>query len=262
MTLIAFVGDASTTTTLAVAARYPAVDDPLVVEADRTGGSIAAWLDMPVTPSLSTVVSRLRQNGESVESVRRLIDDLVRSTPSGLRFIPAPIRSIEAARSVDEAEVGALRTIATSHLTALIDVGRRCAADGLNSTLRLAETIVVCHRQEPASDAAAGVRLERTAELVESVAAVGARVVVAVIGDRPFDLDEVSDFVRRAAAPSSIAIVQLADDPLAAAVLAGRAGVSARRFARLPLMRSASKLVETLRAASPWPDGQLQEPAP
>ena len=43
MSVIAVIGDCATTSALALAARWPA-DDVVVLEADRTGGSLAAWL--------------------------------------------------------------------------------------------------------------------------------------------------------------------------------------------------------------------------
>ena len=58
MSLVAIAGDHATTTTLALAAAWPVSDDLLVIEADPRGGSLAAWLDIPLAPSLSAVVTR------------------------------------------------------------------------------------------------------------------------------------------------------------------------------------------------------------
>ncbi|MEX2626307.1 MAG: hypothetical protein WD225_05450, partial [Ilumatobacteraceae bacterium] len=96
MSLVAVIGDAATTTTLALAATWP--DDPLVVEADPTGGSMAAWLDLPGEPTLSTVVTRVPTAGWPA------VEQLTHRSPSGLRVVPAPIRSIEAVRAVAEAD--------------------------------------------------------------------------------------------------------------------------------------------------------------
>ena len=62
-----------------------------------------------------------------------------------------------------------------------------------------------------------------------------------MIGRAPFDADEIAGFVG-AGAVVSPTVFELADDPLAAAVLAGRSGVSQRRLLRLPLLRSAAVL--------------------
>ena len=60
MSIVAIAGDVSTTTAVALASAWPVGEDILVVEADPTGGDLAAWFDMPVAPSLSTVVTSTR----------------------------------------------------------------------------------------------------------------------------------------------------------------------------------------------------------
>ena len=59
VTIVAVAGDACTTTTVAIAAAWSVADDVIVIEADPSGGDLAAWFDLPVTPSLSTVVTRV-----------------------------------------------------------------------------------------------------------------------------------------------------------------------------------------------------------
>lgn len=249
MPLIALVGDCTSTTTLALAAGMQPDDHLVVVEADRTGGSIAAWFDSPVSPSLSTVVASLRGAADDIDSAWATVEGLIRRARSGVRFLPAPALSIEASRAIEEGELVAFPTIAR-RATALVDVGRRAAVDGVPAAIRLAETVVVCHRQATASAMAAAVRLERTAELVTTLATGSRRMIVAVIGDEPFDPVEIRDYMTAAASPESIETHQLAEDDLAAAVLAGRRGVSARRFARLPLIRSCEGLAEMIASAS------------
>jgi len=63
--------------------------------------------------------------------------------------------------------------------------------------------------------------------------------------------------------------VAIADDPLAAATIAGRAGVSARRLRRLPLMRDATRLahdlvgiVATGRSAGHWVGIESEDASP
>jgi hypothetical protein len=58
MGTIAVLGDHATTTTLAIAAMWTAEPAPIVIEADASGGSLAAWLGVPVNPSLSTIVAQ------------------------------------------------------------------------------------------------------------------------------------------------------------------------------------------------------------
>ncbi len=64
-----------------------------------------------------------------------------------------------------------------------------------------------------------------------------------MIGEHPFSLAEVAEFTDVDGPAWS-----LASDPLSAAVLAGRRGVSARRLGRLPLMRTAATVARDLAA--------------
>ncbi len=245
VTFIPLIGDCTTTTTVALAAAHPVGDDPLIVEADPAGGSIAAWFDAPLSPSLSTVVAGVRGADHAVASVWAGIDGLVRRSRSGLRYLPAPVRSVEATRTIAEAEHSVFPTIARS-TTALVDVGRLSPAGGITKTIRLADTVIVCHRQATASPGAAGVRLERTAELIDLVADVASRIIVAVIGAEPYELSSIDDYLSPFRARTSFETHLLAVDDLAAAVLAGRVGVSRRRLSRLPLIRTCQRLATLL----------------
>ena len=239
MSLVSIAGDHVTTTTLALAAAWPVSDELLVIEADPRGGSLAAWLDIPLAPSLSAVVTRATAGEWSV------IEQLTRLTPSGLRVIPAPVRAVEASRAVAEATDSIFPTLASlASPVVLADVGSfqgLAGASGVTSVVTQSALTLVVHRQAHQSARAAAVRLERLAECFEQLAAAGIETALAVIGRAPFDPDEIAAFVGTGAlvAPT---VFELADDPLAAAVLAGRSGVSPRRLLRLPLLRSAAVL--------------------
>ncbi len=272
MSLIAIGGDCATTTTLALAAGWPVVADGVsladapdlvVIEADASGGSLAAWLDVPVSPSLSTLVSALHRSPGTVSqwgavsqpgavsqssAVWETVDAMIRRSSSGVRFIPAPFRSREARGAIAEADTTLLPLLAASKMmTGLVDVGRidplRLAAP-----LRHADLVVVVHRQATASAPAATVRLERLAEVVDALRSAGDEVALAIVGDEPFGLDEIVDF----AAPGAPAWA-LAVDDLAAQVFAGRSGVSAKRLARLPLPRSAQRAASDIAARQHTP---------
>jgi hypothetical protein len=245
MTVLAVFGDCATTSALALAAGWPAEERALVVEADRRGGSLAAWLDVPLSPSLSTVVTTLHAADSSGDgrSAWTVVDPLVRRAPSGTRFVPAPFRAREAGRAVAEAERLLVPLLAARHdLAAIVDLGRLDLVDEEPATIRHADAAVLCHRQEPSSARAASVRLERLAEQVDALRGLGCRPVLALIGEEPFGGDEVARFLGE-----DVEWRPLAPDPLAAAVLAGRSGVSERRLARLPLLRTARRLVDDLR---------------
>ena len=116
MTIVAVVGDACTTTTVALAAAWPSSANAIVVEADPTGGDLAAWFDLPVEPSLSTLVTR------TIDGTFAEVDRHTRLAGSGLRLIPAPSRAGEAQQAVAEAA----RTIVASVVdTAVADDLRR-----------------------------------------------------------------------------------------------------------------------------------------
>jgi MinD-like ATPase involved in chromosome partitioning or flagellar assembly len=190
VSVVAVVGDCATTTAIAMAAAWPTNDDVVILEADRTGGSLAGWLDMPLTPSLSTIVA----NGHALDTAPSaawfVVDSMVRRSASGLRFIAAPIRAREASRAIGEASTTILPLIASlAEPTVLADCGRLTPADPLPTAVSLASSIVVIHRQPDASAAAASVRLERLAEVIHDLAPLGVPIALGVIGNRPFDLD-------------------------------------------------------------------------
>lgn len=244
MSLVTVLGDAATTTTLALAAGWP--DEVMVLEADRRGGSLAAWLDLPSSPTLSTAVTRAADGGWPA------IEAVAHEAPAGVRVVTAPVRTIEAARAVAEAERHVLPALsALDRPVVLVDSGRADlggvgAPDGLPPVLLASDVTVVVHRQSRHSARAAAVRIERLADLVEAVIAASpsTATVLALIGDTPFEAAEIERFVSEERALAGV--VSLADDPLAAAVLAGRSGVSARRLARLPLMRTARRAASVL----------------
>ena len=249
MGTIAVLGDHATTTTLAVAAMWTAEPAPIVIEADASGGSIAAWLGVPVNPSLSTIVAQTHALDDEPLGGRR--DALVRTSSAGLRFVPAPVRSREAAQATTEATRSLLPGLAASDRPALVDVGRFVPADGVPRPAVGARSIVVCHRQESASAGAAAVRLERLAESVEVLSRLDVPITVTLIGDDPYGGDEIlyyleGDEAGQLSTGVRPSLITLPVDPLGAAVLAGRAGVSARRLRRLPLLRAAALLADHL----------------
>jgi MinD-like ATPase involved in chromosome partitioning or flagellar assembly len=241
MTLVAVVGDCATTTTVALAAAWPADDDVVVLEVDPRGGSLAAWLDLPASPTLSTAVTLAPDGDWSV------IEPLVRTAPAGLRVLPAPARAVEAARAVAEASMSLLQQLAArAEPIAIADCGDVPAAEVLPVAVTSARAVVVAHRQSPHSARAEAVRLQRRADLVTRLADTGAEIVLAVVGTRPFTPHDVVAFVADGVDVSWTAIP---DDALTAAVIAGRVGVSARRLARLPLSRGATRLATVVRHA-------------
>ena len=235
MGIVAVTGDAATTTTVALASAWPVADDVVVIEADAKGGDLAAWFDMPVAPSLSTVVTRVLDGAwPDVERLTRLAD-------SGLRLIPAPSRPGEAAQAVSESARSLVPTLASlrSPVT-IVDAGGLPASPASHPFVGPAAVTIVVHRQSTQSSRAAAVRLQRLADQLAGYAASPSALIVAVIGAAPFDLGEIETFLADAVGVN--AIVGLPVDELAAAVFGGRTGVSERRLARLPLVKAARDL--------------------
>jgi hypothetical protein len=240
VSLVAVLGDCATTTSIALAAAWSVSDDVVVIEADPRGGSLAGWLDVPPSSTLSTAVT-IAPHGEW-----SAIAPLVHPTPSGLCVLPAPVREMEASRVVEEAGRALLPALADRPApTAIADAGRVSSVAPLPVVVQLAHVAVLVHRQLPHAAGAEAVRVERLADVLAALATTNADIVVAVIGRRPFEPAEVVDI---AAGPIDVTWVELADDPVTAAVLAGRTGVSRRRVARMPLSRGARALAGTVRA--------------
>jgi hypothetical protein len=246
MSVVAIVGDCTTTTAVAMASAWPAADDVVILEADRSGGSLAGWLDTSLTPSLSTIVANAHALDTVPSAAWFVIDSMVRRSASGLRFIAAPVRARDARRASGEASTTIFPLFASlAEPTMLADCGRLIPADPFPTPVSIASSIVVIHRQGDASAAAASVRLERLAEVIHDLAPLGVPIELCIIGNRPFDLDEIHRFVTDN--NESVAAHPLADDTLSAAVFAGHRGVSAKRLARLPLMRSVRRVTDAVR---------------
>jgi hypothetical protein len=176
------------------------------------------------------------------------IEPHTRHAASGTVVIPAPSSVGEATQAVFESGrsvAPALAAIASP--VAIADTGRLASVAGVHPFVAAAAIVVVVHRQATQSARAAAVRLQRLVEHLDSLAVSPTSVVVAVVGGAPFGLGEIERFVRDEVGET--AVVGLPADPLAAAVLAGRTGVSARRLARLPLMRAGRDLAERVRSA-------------
>lgn len=238
MPIVAVVGDTSTTTSLAVAATWSSSADLTLVEADPEGGDLAAWLRLPSSPSLATAVTTVREpSWPAIERHSRLTD-------AGVRVLACPWRSAEARHAVAESARQLVPAMAADRSRlAVVDCGSISVA-ARHPFVASAKITVVVHRQAPQSAAAAAVRLRRLVDTLEELSALSAVLTVALVGTAPFGIDEVVGLLGEAA--GEVGGVTLPVDPLAAACLAGRAGVSARRLSRLPLMRAAADLASDI----------------
>ena len=176
MTAIAVVGDATTTTAVALAVGWPNGDEVIVLEADPSGGSLAGWLDTPAQPSLATIIANVGADaGLDDRSTLATLESMTRRSRAGVRFVPNAVRSRAAHRAVDEAAAAVLPALAVADSTVLVDLGAHRGGPGPSTALGVADAVVVVHRQAAASAAAATVRIERLLESIEDLARLDAR---------------------------------------------------------------------------------------
>jgi hypothetical protein len=235
MSLVAVVGDGCTTTAVGLAAAW-ALDDPcMLVEFDPFGGCLSAWLDVPRSPGLAEVAASPAPGSWTT------IQSMIQRSGSGIDVLVAPTRAVEAAAVVLAAGPSVLPVLSALDSPVVIADGGRLRG-ALSSLATQVGIVVVSHRQHSGSAAAAALGFERVADLTGLLAVRSIPTVVALIGARPYSAEEVADFVR------ADTVVGIADDPWAAAVLAGRAG-SAIRLRRSPLMRSFADLAGVVSAS-------------
>jgi hypothetical protein len=235
VSLVAVVGDGCTTSALGIATAWPFDEPCLVAEFDPAGGCLSAWLDVPRSPGLADVAASPNPGSWAT------IQAMVQRAASGVDVLVAPTRAVEAAAVVLAAAPSVLPVLSALDLPVVLADGGRLR--GALSTLVLeASVVVVAHRQHSGSAAAAALGIERVAELTSQLATRSIPTIVALIGDRPYTADEVAEFVQ------ADMVVAVAEDPWAAAVLAGRAG-SAVRLRRSPLRRSLEELAGAVSAS-------------
>lgn len=234
MSLVAVVGDGCTTTSLGLAAAWPHAEPCMVAEFDPAGGCLAAWLDVPRSPGLAEIAASSSPGSWSA------IEAMVQHAASGVDVLVAPTRAVEAAAVVHAAATSVLPVLSALDSVVVIADGGRLRG-GLSALVGQAGLVVIAHRQHRGSAAAAALGFERVADLASQLAVRSIPTVVAMIGASPYGVDEVARFVE------VDTVVPLADDPWAAAILAGRAG-STVRFRRSPLMRSFTMLAGVVSA--------------
>jgi hypothetical protein len=235
MTLLAVCGDASTTTAFALASMWP-TPDVLLVEADGSGGDLAAWLDIPEQPGVATAVTMAPTGSWPV------IEAQVQRYGS-LSVLPLPLRAGEASVATREAAVRLLPTLsALAGLTAIADCGF-CHPSALSAAVTQAALVVVTIRQPSTSPRAAAAHLDRVGELVDALASRALPTVALVVGEEPYRASEISDFLGGTA--GRLPVLVLADDAMGAASAAGRERAG-RGFGRSHLARTAGAVASEL----------------
>lgn len=232
-----------TTTAVALGATWPAGRPVTVVEADPSGGDLAARYNLAAEPSLLTLAAAARRDTNGT-SEHVLADNHVQRLPGGLAVLAGPA-------SADQAHA-ALRMLGPTApaLTAiegdlLVDCGR---LDSASPALRLAaacELLVLVARPVLAE-------LHHLAARVDALRELTGQVAVVLIGPGRYPPGEVT------AALDVEVLATLPDDRHGAGLLAGQPG-PARLLERLALVGAARSLTQTICArldASPDPSAR------
>jgi hypothetical protein len=234
VTLLAVCGDASTTTALALGRLWPS-PDRLVVEADPSGGDVAAWLDIPEQPGVASAVS-LAPTGSWPIITEQI------QTAGGVPVLVMPVRASEASIAARELAVRLVPTLsALDSVTVIADCGR-CHPTTISPVVTQAALVAVSVRQPSASPRAAAAHLDRVGELVDALTARALPVVVLVVGDVPYRPTEIAQFLGHG---GDITVLSLADDAVGAGLLAGRDGLG-KRFDRTRLGRTTATVAAEL----------------
>ena len=235
MTLLAFCGSASTTSAYAVASAWP-TPDALLVEADPTGGDLAAWLDLPETPGVATAVTLAPTGSWPV----------IQAQTQSSRSMPVlvmPVRAREAAIATREAATRVFPTLsALASVTVVADCGATALPE-LSPVVAQAALVVVTVRQPTTSARVSAAALDRVGELVDALSARALPTTILVVGEEPYRASEIEAYVNGSEA--SVPVLVLASDPIGAASVGGRERLG-RSFARTRLARSARSVASEL----------------
>lgn len=227
----------ATTTALALAASWPRA--ALVVEADHSGGDVAARAGLALVPGLVSLGATTRGAGLSPGDVLQHTQRLGGVVP----VMVAPPGSGPAALALAAVDEGFPSTLAMlDGVDVIADLGRWDATEQGCSWLASATLAVVVARPDASGAAHLAALIESLAVPAEAMPAV----VVITIGAQPYGPAEVADAVGVEVAGA------IAFDPRGAAAL-GSGLVRGYVAERSALRRSAKELTRTLPARLPAP---------
>jgi hypothetical protein len=234
MTLIAIasVGGAPgvTTAALGLAACWPAGADPLLVEADPSGGDMQAWFGLPDTPGMVSLAAAARR-----ASIPGLLAGHAARLPGGLQVLPGPAGASQAhAAAAQLAAIGYEPVAAASAAGQVIvaDCGRLASGTPAMPLLEAADLLLVVTTADTAALAHIHARPGTLAD-------VATRTELLLSGrPRPYRAAEIT------AALGLRVAGRLPWDPAGAALLRGVPGhgwrTRWRASARLPLLAAAA----------------------
>jgi hypothetical protein len=251
-----------TVTTLALASVWPA--PVMIAECDPAGGDLAARWGLPVRPSLLTLATAARRRLDPEEVWRHTqampgpegtIGAAARESSPWGPDATGPVRALLGPVEAEQAAVlGRLWTVLGPAFAALpgVDVLADCGrfVPGAPTAELLARADLVLLVARPGPDGIAHARARLLALQRE-----GVRAGLVLVGDRPHRPAEVRDALEQSGIRPAVLAV-LADDPRAAAMLAGEPG-SPRRLASSLLIRSARALASGLPSTAQVPADQV-----
>lgn len=223
----------ATVAALALAACEPG-GAGLLVELDPSGGSIECWTESPAEPGLIRVVNGLRR-----PTITEVLGSWAFESPPGVASVLAPTAGLLAESTIAAAGDRLLPALAAFGPDVVVDGGRWAPSQPTARRMRGCDVmVVVCPPTLPG--------VEATRWLVEPLtSSTGVPVVVAVVGERPYPVDEVA-----AAVGAPVAGTLAWDRHGLAALLRAGAG---RAWARSALARSARSLLAALRTHAAEP---------
>ena len=227
-------GSAVTTTALALAGSWPALAGPVAfVEADASGGDLAARFDLPASPSLLTAAASLQQ------PTFGLLLEHTHSLPGGVRVVAAPASAVEVAGGMSDftrAVLAPMRHRTDGHL--LIDAGRQDARS-LPALAMHADLVVVVVRQDMRSAPSTVGRCLHAQQLLAALLSRGLPAVAVMVGDAPYRAADIAQFL------GVPVLGTLPEDPFGASHLSGHPA-SARAARRSSLATAAAGVAAAL----------------
>lgn len=201
---------------------------PVLVEADPSGGDLAARLGLAADPGLVSMAAAARHPSSEIDFLGH-----AQSLPCGGMVILGPTNPDQA-----EAAVATLASRFSSGLGELgrgvIDLGRWGRASGVSDVMRAADLTLVVTRPDVAGVA----HLRERIDLMRGAS--GGRLGVVLIGERPYGVQDIKD----ALGHSMVMAVSLDSD--GAQMLLGRA--RARSASRSQLVRSVRSVLDAAAA--------------
>jgi hypothetical protein len=216
---------------MALATAWPTAEAVCVVEADLSGGDIAAWWHLPVWPGLLDLAAASRSGQDHEDGA---VGPHTQVLPGGLRVCVAPATADRTVGAVGLLAHNPKALTAASGVT-LVDLGRVTPHSAASGLLEACDTAVLVTTGDIA-------QLKRVKDSAAGLFVSSPRVGLVVVGGRG-GTREISTAV------GMPVWGHIPTDPKTAAFLAGQA--EAARVDRRPLIKAARDLATLLRHQGP-----------